>query len=220
MALACASPMISGWAWGPVRALTQDSPLLVRKFPSAWRRQARFCLGLGRGQWLLLEQPSAPVGCLWVHRDPLLLGSLVRAGVFTSVTAGSLDGRFGGRVRRFALELLREGLVHNVGSDAHDHIQRPPGIRPPLERAGFGDMVNWFACDVPAAIIGREDIPRGRPAARGQASGPARVARAASSTRPRRARTPAESSVRGGATSRSIATPPATRPRSRWPTPP
>ena len=41
-------------------------------------------------------------------------------GVLTSVTAGSLAGRFGEQVRRFALSLFERGLVHNVASDAHD----------------------------------------------------------------------------------------------------
>ena len=58
----------------------------------------------------------------------------MRAGVLTSVTAGSLVGRFGGEVRRFALALVREELVHNVASDAHDAVRRPPASRAELER--------------------------------------------------------------------------------------
>jgi len=54
------------------------------------------------------------------QRDPELLESLVRGGVLTSITAGSLVGRFGGSVQRFARDLIEAEMVHNVASDSHD----------------------------------------------------------------------------------------------------
>ena len=51
------------------------------------------------------------------------------------VTAGSLVGQFGETARRFASTLLREGLVHVLASDAHDAIDRPPGLTAGLARA-------------------------------------------------------------------------------------
>jgi len=105
-------------------------------------------LRLGGGEWLLLEPPFSPIvtgleeivqgvrrrgsrvllahpeRCPAFHRDPRMLASLVQSGVLTSITAGSLVGRFGGTVRRFALRLVREELVHNVASDAHDLADR------------------------------------------------------------------------------------------------
>jgi protein-tyrosine phosphatase len=61
---------------------------------------------LGRGQRVVLAHPER---CPGFHRDRAMLRSLVRAGVLTSITAGSLVGRFGAHVRRFSFELLREG---------------------------------------------------------------------------------------------------------------
>jgi protein-tyrosine phosphatase len=140
-------------------------------------------LGLGGGPWLLLEPPFTPVAsileailldiqrqghrvllahperCPAFHHDPQLLGSLVRAGVLTSITAGSLVGRFGDTVRRFALDLAREGMIHNVSSDAHDHVRRPPGIASELMQAGLGPLTDWLTCAVPAAILGGEKLP-------------------------------------------------------------
>jgi protein-tyrosine phosphatase len=139
--------------------------------------------GLAGGPWLLIEPPIAPAvtgldtvalslhgrghrillahpeRCPAFHRDPRMLGALVDAGVLTSITAGSLAGRFGGRVRRFALDLLHEGMVHNVASDAHDHVKRPPSIRAELEQARFGGLTDWLTQAVPAAILGGEEIP-------------------------------------------------------------
>jgi protein-tyrosine phosphatase len=140
-------------------------------------------LGLGGGEWLLVEPPFTPVAtgldalimdllhsgrrvllahperCPALHRDPDMLRALVGAGVLTSITAGSLVGRFGGEVRRFALDLAREGLVHNVASDAHDTTRRPPGIADELDRAGLGPISEWLTEGVPGAIIRDEEIP-------------------------------------------------------------
>jgi protein-tyrosine phosphatase len=141
-------------------------------------------LGFAGGRWLLIEPPVAPVvtgldtmvlslhghghrvvlahpeRCPAFHREPRMLGDLVQAGVLTSITAGSLVGQFGGGVRRFALELLRDGMVHNVTSDAHDDVKRPPSLRAELEQAGFGALTAWLTQEVPAAILADEEIPR------------------------------------------------------------
>jgi protein-tyrosine phosphatase len=140
-------------------------------------------LGLAGGPWLLIEPAIAPIAtgldaivlglqgrgygvvlahperCPAFHHDPRILGSLVRAGALTSITASSLTGRFGGRVRRFALDLAREGMIHNVASDAHDHRGRPPSIGPELERAGLGRLGEWLTVEVPAAILAGENVP-------------------------------------------------------------
>ncbi len=144
-------------------------------------------LTLGGGGWLLVEPPFVPTAhgldaivldlqrrgrrvilahperCAAFHRDPQMLRSLVQAGVLTSLTAGSLVGRFGAPVRRFALRLVEEELVHNVASDAHDEVRRPPGIIEELEQAGLGPLAEWLTQSVPAAILDGGEIPR-RPA--------------------------------------------------------
>jgi protein-tyrosine phosphatase len=145
-------------------------------------------LSLGGGPWLLVEPPftsvatgldivvfdlqrrghrvllAHPERCPALHRDPRMLGTLIRAGVLTSITAGSLVGRFGETVRRFALQLVQEEMVHNVASDAHDHVGRPPGMADELQRAGLSPLKQWLTQEVPAAILaGDETIPR-RPA--------------------------------------------------------
>jgi protein-tyrosine phosphatase len=140
-------------------------------------------LGLGGGRWLLVEPPFVPVAtgldtlllglqrrshrivlahperCQAFHRDRSMLEALVRAGVLTSITAGSLVGRFGGEVRRFALTLVRDGMVHNVASDAHDHAKRPPGMAAELQQAGLAPLADWLTRQVPAAILEDREIP-------------------------------------------------------------
>ena len=146
-------------------------------------------LGLGGGPWLLIEPPFAatvngleillrnlqhqghrillahPERCSAFHRDPAMLGAIIGTGVLTSITAGSLVGRFGEPVRRFALELARDGMIHNVASDAHDHLNRAPGMASELQQAGLGPLTEWLTQEVPAAILGGEDVPPRPPVA-------------------------------------------------------
>jgi protein-tyrosine phosphatase len=147
-------------------------------------------LGLGGGSWLLLEPPFAavvtgleeiaaelqdrghrlllahPERCEAFQRDPRTLHALVRGGVCTSITASSLVGRFGTKPRRFALGMLKQGLVHNVTSDAHDDVRRPPGMAAEIADAGFAPLTEWLTHDVPAAILADRELPP-RPARAG-----------------------------------------------------
>jgi protein-tyrosine phosphatase len=140
-------------------------------------------LRLGGGDWLLVEPPFSPTvtglgplvfdlqrrghrillahpeRCPAFHREPEMLREFVSEGVLTSVTAGSLAGRFGGEVRRFALKMARERLIHNVTSDAHDTVRRPPGVVAELRQAGLGPLEEWLIEEVPAAILSGGEIP-------------------------------------------------------------
>jgi protein-tyrosine phosphatase len=145
-------------------------------------------LRLGGGDWLLLECPltrSAPGFELIlralharghrivlahperspvIRRQPQMLRALVDEGMLSSITAGSLIGRFGGEVREFALTMLEAGVVHNVTSDAHDPVRRAPGLRGAVlaadaELPGLADQLDWLTRDVPAAILGGGPVP-------------------------------------------------------------
>jgi len=115
-----------------------------------------------RGFSVLLAHPErSPV----FMRDPERLRRLVDQGALCQITAASLLGRFGRTVRSYALTLLREGLVHDVASDAHDDQRRPPGLREGLAAAardvrGVGELAGWFTEEAPAAILRGEALPR------------------------------------------------------------
>jgi protein-tyrosine phosphatase len=141
-------------------------------------------LALAANGWLLVEPPFTPAAsgldtilvqlqrqghrivlahperCPAFQRHPAMLEELVRGGILASITAGSLVGHFGAEPRRFALALLRQGLAHNVASDAHDELDRGPGIADELEQAGLSPLSDWLTCEVPGAILaGAETIP-------------------------------------------------------------
>jgi protein-tyrosine phosphatase len=74
-----------------------------------------------------------------------------------------VSGQFGEAVRRFAFRLLERGLIHNLSTDAHDPVRRPPGlrvafrgVRNPLAEAG---LQRWLTSAVPAAILADEPLP-------------------------------------------------------------
>lgn len=141
-------------------------------------------LTLGGGGWLLIEPPFTPVAtgleglvigllrqghsvvlahperCPALQRDREVVRRLADAGVLMSITAGSLVGRFGSEVRRFALELARAGLIHNVTSDAHNANRRRPGLLEEIEQAGLAPLADWLTQAVPAAILSGTEIPQ------------------------------------------------------------
>jgi len=61
---------------------------------------------------------------LAIARNPQKLVDLVELGVLCQVTAGSISGAFGSKIRRFASKLCEANLVHFVGSDAHNTSTR------------------------------------------------------------------------------------------------
>jgi protein-tyrosine phosphatase len=71
----------------------------------------------------------------WIntHYDQVL--RLARSGVLMQVTAGSLTGHFGDGPQHWAEQLLEEGLVHLLASDAHDAVRRPPRMKDAFIRA-------------------------------------------------------------------------------------
>lgn len=58
-------------------------------------------------------------------RKPDLLRRLAQQECVIQVTAGAFLGRFGQRAQKFAFDLLSEGILHVVASDAHNLSGRP-----------------------------------------------------------------------------------------------
>jgi protein-tyrosine phosphatase len=145
-------------------------------------------LTLGDSRCLLLESPLSPAGpgleravaalqergyrVLLAHPErcpsfldrPQRLRALVDGGALCSITAASLTGDFGEAARWYALELLRDGLVHSVDSDAHHATLRPPGLTPGLHAAmavlpALDGRIEQLTTGVPAALLADEPLP-------------------------------------------------------------
>ena len=108
-----------------------------------------------RGYRVLLAHPERAPAFL---ARPQRLQALVEGGALVSITASALEGRFGQAARWYGLELLRDGLVHSVDSDAHDAVGRPPGLNAGIAAAaavlpGLAERVGSFTREVPAALL-------------------------------------------------------------------
>ena len=109
----------------------------------------------------ILSHPERNRGII---AQPAVVKSLVRAGCLIQVTAASLTGGFGRRVRGVAEWLVKQGLVHLVSTDAHNTRSRPPLLAEAYDRvvelAGQAAATEWF-CRSPAAIAAGKRVTPG-----------------------------------------------------------
>jgi protein-tyrosine phosphatase len=139
-------------------ALGPDGPLLVEcPFSAVMPQFEQLVAGLhAMGHRVLLAHPErSPV----FLREPELLRRLVAAGAMASLTGSSFAGRFGRTAQRYATWAVDEELAHDVSSDAHDTVKRPPVLAEALEQAGYGWTAAWLTREAPAAILAGTELP-------------------------------------------------------------
>jgi len=98
---------------------------------------------LGRG---LIPIISHPERNLDIGRRPERYDEIIKMGCFGQVTAMSLTGEFGPKVRQWAEKLLKRWLVHFIASDAHSGNGRPPILSAAVKAA--------------AKIVGKEEAEK------------------------------------------------------------
>jgi protein-tyrosine phosphatase len=87
---------------------------------------------------------------------PEILASLIRIGVKTQVTTGSVTGEFGPDAQAAAVDWLKRGWVHVMATDAHNTTKRPPRFRAARERivALVGEQIaQALFVDNPKSIV-------------------------------------------------------------------
>ncbi|WHY00425.1 CpsB/CapC family capsule biosynthesis tyrosine phosphatase [Neobacillus sp. DY30] len=70
---------------------------------------------------------------------PELLYQLVKKGALTQVTAASVCGDFGKKIKNFSLQLIEANLTHLIASDAHNITSR--GFK---MREAYGNIQKWY----------------------------------------------------------------------------
>jgi protein-tyrosine phosphatase len=114
-----------------------------------------------RGFRVLLAHPERNPS---FQREPGRLSEMVGRGVLLQITVPSLVARDrASRSRKLAMQLVREGLAHNMASDSHSASE---SFRPPYLRRGVQALAElapayaeWMVTDAPAAILAGEGLP-------------------------------------------------------------
>jgi len=152
-----------------------------------WCREGRILTLADRGKHILVELPATDVPVYTeevlyqlqlagltpvlahpernagIQRDPGWLAEMVERGVLVQITAASLTGHFGRTVQRVARQLVRDGTVHLIATDAHSLGGRGPRMKPAfqaLEPVLTDEALGWLFYDNPTAIVeGRNVLP-------------------------------------------------------------
>jgi protein-tyrosine phosphatase len=94
-----------------------------------------------------------------VAERPEALGPMVEAGALVQLTASSITGAFGERVRRVAQALLDRGLAHLIATDIHAPELRRAGLAAAAESVSDEGLARWLVVDLPAAIVNDTPLP-------------------------------------------------------------
>ena len=94
-----------------------------------------------------------------VAERPLMLAPLVEAGALVQLTASSVTGALGRRVRRVAQELLDARLVHLIATDVHAPALGRAGLAAAAAAVSDESLSRWLVHEVPAAIVNDTPLP-------------------------------------------------------------
>lgn len=100
----------------------------------------------------ILSHPERNQGIL---RQPQLIKGLVQRGCLMQITADSLIGTFGPAPEQFCRQMLEQGLVHFIATDAHSPRSRRPRIQQAMQCAAEiagAEYAQAICCDNPAAV--------------------------------------------------------------------
>ena len=76
-----------------------------------------------KGYYPILAHPERNFA---VQKHPDIIYDFIEWGVFMQLTAVSVTGFFGGRIKKLSKKMLQNRLVHFLASDAHSSDSRPP----------------------------------------------------------------------------------------------
>jgi protein-tyrosine phosphatase len=114
---------------GDVLPMTPNSTYLLVEFPSNsiphYTTRLFYDLQM-KGYTPIIAHPERNKVLV---EKPDLLYEMVKSGVLTQVTAASVIGHLGKKVKRFTEQLIDTNLTHFVASDAHNLTERPFRLR-------------------------------------------------------------------------------------------
>ena len=97
----------------------------------------------------------------WIESHYSVIVELARNGALVQLTAASITGLFGDRIKRWSVRMLEEGIVDLIASDAHDPKYRKPGLsqaRDDVARMLGNEAAKDMVLNIPIKILRNEPI--------------------------------------------------------------
>ncbi|PYZ92573.1 tyrosine protein phosphatase [Salipaludibacillus keqinensis] len=93
-------------------------------------------------------------------KKPDMLYEFVKNGALTQVTAASVAGKFGKKIKSFSLDLIEVNLTHFVASDAHNTTNRTFHMTDAYDviHEEFGDDLVYFFQENAHYLIGNQHV--------------------------------------------------------------
>ncbi|SFB04622.1 MULTISPECIES: tyrosine-protein phosphatase [unclassified Bacillus (in: firmicutes)] len=132
-----------------------SSPYVLVEFPSnsvpRYTEQLFFDLQL-KGFIPVIVHPERNQELI---ENPDILYQLVKKGALTQVTAASIAGAFGKKIKNFSLQLVEANLTHFIASDAHNVSNRSFKLKEAYSiiRSKYGSDVEFMFKENAALII-------------------------------------------------------------------
>lgn len=100
-----------------------------------------------------------------IMERPERLYQLVKRGVLTQLTASSVSGHFGKKIKKFSLQLMEANLAHFIASDAHNTTTRPFRMREAYDAINkeFGINAVYFFQENAELLIRGQAVYREEP---------------------------------------------------------
>lgn len=124
--VAFSSDLVERLENGEIPTLNDGGRYLLLEFPAQgipYRAEDVLFQLLARGVIPLISHPERNAG---IASNLRRFHEMIRMGCLGQVTAMSLTGDFGDRIRRLSEKMLAHRLVHIIASDAHSIDHRPP----------------------------------------------------------------------------------------------
>lgn len=96
-----------------------------------------------------------------IHGEPGKIRNLVEAGAYIQVNADTLMGSIFNKETSFAYKLLKQELVHFLGSDCHDDKRRVPRMADAIGKLNKkidSEVIDWITKDNPQKLLNNQYI--------------------------------------------------------------
>lgn len=131
--------LLADYEAGKILTLNETNKYILIEFPSnhvpRYAEQMLYELRV-KGMIPIIVHPERNAELI---ERPEKLYNLVNKGALTQVTAGSLLGNFGKKIKKFSMQLVEHNLTHMIASDAHNTTTRAFHLQ-----AGYDVIENEF----------------------------------------------------------------------------